>query len=75
MQSARYYSSIGRHGRIATVRHIDRLDVVTLKLGSLVKVARAVGVAPAEPVPGLARRPATGGLIARRERAARPRGA
>ena len=60
---------------VDTVRRIDRLDVVTLKLGSLVKVAHAVGVAPAELVPGLAPRPATGGLIAQRERAARTRGA
>ncbi len=53
---------------VDTVRRIDRLEVVTLHLGSLVKVAHAVGVAPTELVPGLARRPASGGLIAQRER-------
>ena len=42
---------------IDTVRRIDRLDVVTLRLGSLVKVAQALGVAATELVPGLARRP------------------
>ncbi|MBW1687119.1 MAG: hypothetical protein JRS35_18875 [Deltaproteobacteria bacterium] len=66
MVGARYCSSIGRHGCIDTVRHIDRLDVATLQLGSLVKVARAVGVSPAELVPGLAARPLRPGLIDRR---------
>jgi transcriptional regulator with XRE-family HTH domain len=42
---------------IDTVRRIDRLDVVTLKLSSLVKVAQAVGVAPTDLVPGLAVKP------------------
>jgi transcriptional regulator with XRE-family HTH domain len=42
---------------IDTVRRIDRLDVVTLKLSSLVKVAQAVGVAPTDLVPGLAWKP------------------
>jgi transcriptional regulator with XRE-family HTH domain len=42
---------------IDTVRRIDRLDVVTLRLGSLVKVAQAVGVAPTDLVPGLLRKP------------------
>ncbi len=48
---------------VDTVRRIDRLDVVTLQLGSLVKVAHAVGVAPTELVPGLAARPRRPGLI------------
>ena len=39
---------------IDTVRRIDRLDVATLKLGSLVRVAQALGVASTELVPGLA---------------------
>ena len=47
---------------IDTVRRIDRLDVTTLQLGSLVRVARAIGVAPTELVPGLARRPGRGSL-------------
>jgi transcriptional regulator with XRE-family HTH domain len=42
---------------VDTVRRIDRLDVATLRLGSLVKVAQAVGVAAADLVPGLAHRP------------------
>lgn len=42
---------------IDTVRHIERLDVITLRLDSLVKVAHAVGVAPIELVSGLARAP------------------
>ena len=57
---------------VDTVRRIDRLDVATLQLGSLVKVAHAIGVAPTDLVPGLARRPATGGLIAQRERTGAP---
>jgi transcriptional regulator with XRE-family HTH domain len=51
---------------VDTVRRIDRLDVETLKLDSLVKVAHAVGVAPADLVPHLAARPHRSGLIARR---------
>jgi transcriptional regulator with XRE-family HTH domain len=39
---------------VDTVRRIDRLDVATLRLGSLVRVAQAVGVASTELVPGLA---------------------
>ena len=42
---------------IDTVRRIDRLDVATLQLDSLVKVARALGLAPTNLVPGLTRRP------------------
>ena len=38
---------------VDTVRRIDRLDVVTLQLGSLVKVAHAVGVAPTDLALGL----------------------
>ena len=54
---------------VDTVRRIDRLDVATLQLGSLVKVAHAIGLPPTELVPGLARRPAAGGLAeARRTR-------
>jgi transcriptional regulator with XRE-family HTH domain len=53
---------------IDTVRRIDRLDVATLQLISLVKVARALGVAPDDLVPRLARPASQGGLIARRER-------
>ncbi len=53
---------------VDTVRRIDRLDVATLQLGSLVKVAHAIGIAPTELVPGLARRPTSGGLIAQQER-------
>jgi transcriptional regulator with XRE-family HTH domain len=52
---------------IDTVRRIDRLDVETLWLASLVKVAHAVGVTPVDLVPGLARM-AGGGLVAQRER-------
>jgi transcriptional regulator with XRE-family HTH domain len=48
---------------IDTIRRIDRLDVVTLKLSSLVKVARAVGVAPTDLVPGLARKPRSASLM------------
>ena len=51
---------------IDTIRRIDRLDVVTLRLDSLVKVAHAIGVAPTELVPGLARQPGRGNLIAAR---------
>jgi transcriptional regulator with XRE-family HTH domain len=39
---------------LETVRRIERLEVATLHLGSLVRVAHAVGVAPTELVPGLA---------------------
>ena len=54
---------------VDTVRRIDRLDVGTLQLGSLVKVAHAIGLPPTELVHGLARRPAAGGLAeARRTR-------
>ncbi len=58
---------------VDTVRRIDRLEVVTLHLGSLVKVAHAVGVAPTDLVPGLARRPGSRGLMARREGTKSPR--
>jgi transcriptional regulator with XRE-family HTH domain len=51
---------------VDTVRRIDRLDVATLKLGSLVKVAHAVGVAPTALVPRLAAQPRNPGLMARR---------
>jgi transcriptional regulator with XRE-family HTH domain len=47
---------------VDTVRRIDRLDVATLQLGSLVKVAQALGVAPTDLAPGLARQPARRGL-------------
>jgi hypothetical protein len=53
---------------IDTVRRIDRLDVETLWLASLVKVAHAVGVTPVDLVPGLARMAGGGGLVAQRER-------
>jgi transcriptional regulator with XRE-family HTH domain len=51
---------------VDTVRRIDRLDVGTLKLGSLVKVAHVVGVAPTALAPRLAAQPRRPGLIARR---------
>ena len=54
---------------VDTVRRIDRLDVGTLQLGSLVKVAHAIGLRPTELVPGLTRRPSASGLLkARRTR-------
>ena len=43
---------------VDTLRRIDRMDVATLHLRSLVKVAHAVGVTPVELVPGLGRRAA-----------------
>jgi len=52
----------GASVRVDTVRRIDRLDVENLRLASSVRVAHAVGVAPTEQVPGLARRPPRGGL-------------
>jgi transcriptional regulator with XRE-family HTH domain len=52
---------------IDTVRRIDRLDVATLQLASLVKVAHALGVAPTELVPGLAHQPGGCGLITARQ--------
>ena len=48
---------------VDTVRRIDRLDVATLQLGSLVKVAHAIGVAPTALVPGLRATPRRPGLI------------
>jgi transcriptional regulator with XRE-family HTH domain len=53
---------------VDTVRRIDRLDVATLQLASLVKVAHAVGLAPTELVPGLSHRPSNGRLVAHRNR-------
>ena len=50
---------------IDTVRRIDRLDVVTLRLGSLVKVSQAVGVPPAVLVPGLKWKPPSASLTPR----------
>ena len=47
---------------VDTVRRVDRMEVESLRLASLVRVAHAVGVAPAELVPGLARRPPRGVL-------------
>jgi len=53
---------------IDTVRRIDRGDVMTLQVQSLLRVARALGSAPHELVPELAQTPSHGGLIAQRER-------
>ncbi len=50
---------------IDTVRRIDRLDVLGLKIDSLIRVARAVGIVPTDLVPGLASRPRRPGLIQR----------
>ena len=45
-----------------TLDRIDRGDLVGMKLGTLARVAAALGVAPAEIAPGLAVRP-RGGLV------------
>ncbi len=42
---------------LRTARRVERLDVAGLKLATLVRVAHAVGVAPATLVPGLAADP------------------
>lgn len=43
---------------VETVHRVGRLDKLEgLKLGSLVKIANALGVAPSDLVPGLASRP------------------
>jgi hypothetical protein len=39
-----------------TVRKIERLDVETLTIGSLVRVAHSLGLSPADLVPGLSSR-------------------
>ena len=49
-----------------TVARLCRGDYASMKVGTLARVAVALGVAPAELVPGLAVRPAGGGLIGRR---------
>ena len=48
---------------IDTVRRIDRGDVMTLQVQSLLRVANALGVPAAELVSGLARTPHRRGLI------------
>ena len=50
-----------------TLDRIGRGRVANMKLGTLLRVAAALGVAPAELVPSLATRP-RGGLLAERGR-------
>lgn len=45
---------------IESVVRLERLQVANMQLGTLVRVAQAVGVAADELVPGLATRPANG---------------
>ena len=47
-----------------TLRHIDRGEIAGLKLGTLLRVAVALGVAPVALAPELAATPRAGGLIA-----------
>jgi transcriptional regulator with XRE-family HTH domain len=46
-----------------TVARLCRGEYASLKVGTLARVAVALGVAPAELVPGLAARPKSGGMI------------
>ena len=50
---------------LETLRKLERGEYGTLRLSTLVKVAVALGVAPAELVPGLAVRPQGKSLTAR----------
>ena len=49
-----------------TVARLCRGEYAGMMVGTLARVAVALGVAPAELVPGLAARPTSGGLIGRR---------
>ena len=55
-----------------TVARLCRGEYGGMSLGTLARVAVALGVAPAELVPVLAVRPTSGGLIGRRLRNANP---